>query len=178
MSNVIDYLYTNILYNPFMKVENFFVSEKYGPLVLLAIIVIVAIVQSKFQPRLKGKKKYLSQLITVFILTLIFLLAIVVYDKYQTQITNFFKTSNTAEDQTKPDTNTKKTTPSQTTAPSTNYTQPKQLYYSVSCSGCYANGCPSNGYNYGGYLESYYLYYKGLCQACSCTSYKAVSFWK
>lgn len=178
MSNTIDYLYTNLLYHPFIKVEHFFVNEKYGLLVLLAIIVIVAIFQSKIQPLLKDKKKYISQFITVFLVLMSFLLVISVYDKYQTPISNFFKTTNTTEDQTKPATNTNKTTTPKQTTPSTKYTPPKQMYYSVSCYGCYADTCPRNGYNYGGYIESYYTYYRGLCQACSCTSYKAVSFWK
>ena len=54
----------------------------------------------------------------------------------------------------------------------------KQLYYSVSCSSCYAEGCPSNGYYYAGYDGGSYAYYYGLCQSCSCSSVVGHSFWK
>ena len=58
------------------------------------------------------------------------------------------------------------------------YEAPKQLFYSVSCNGCYASGCPSNGYYYSGYDAGSYAYYYGLCQSCSCSSVVGHSFWK
>lgn len=191
MSNWIDYIYNNFLYNPFIYVVSFFVNEKYGIFILIAVVVVLSIIQGKVIPKLAGKNNYLGylpKLLNFVVILTVFLTAAVGFFKYQSDITAFFKSNSTKNNQTtptQPQNNTqKKTTPQQDTVetqgvtPETQNYQQKQLYYAVSCSTCWNQACPHNGYSYGGYDEYNYIFYKSLCQSCNCNNYKAQSFWR
>lgn len=179
MSDFIDYVYKNFLFEPFIYVARYFVNERYGIFILFGIIIVLSVIQGKLKLKLTGKLIYLSKVLNFCLGILVVLLLVVSYIKYKPQITNFFKSGNQTTTPTKspstPSSNTKSNQTQQTVP--TNQAQ-KQLYYSVGCSGCYKDACPLNGYSYGGYVESYYIYYKGLCQSCGCTSFRAQSLWR
>ena len=179
MSDKIDYIYQNFLYNPFIYIVRIFVNERYGIFILVGIFIVLLIIQSKLVPRISQKIKFLPQLFNLVLGMVIVLLLAVAYFKYEPNITAFFKSNNSSTNQTtSPSKNNSgtKSTPSQPSTPT--YQAPKQLYYSVSCSSCWNETCNHNGYSYGGYLESYYIYYKNLCQSCSCNNSRSQSFWK
>ncbi|MCL5094323.1 MAG: hypothetical protein M1355_04295 [Patescibacteria group bacterium] len=182
MSNTIDYIYTNFLYNPFIYVVRIFVNERYGVFILFGIIVVLSMIQGKLVPKLSQKIKFLPQLFNFVIVVTAILAIAVSFFKYGPNIDELFKSigitnteTPTPTQQNNSNSGTKKT-PSQPSTPS--YQAPKQLYYSVSCSSCWNQGCNHNGYSYGGYLESYYIYYKNLCQSCSCNNSRSQSFYR
>jgi len=191
MSNYIDYIYTNLLYRPSVYLIALFANEKYGVFILIAIVVVLSIVQSKVMPKVGGKLKHLPKLLNFFTVMVVLLVCAVSLVKYGPSVNAFFK-SNSSKDKTSPtQTQPKSTTPQKNTPQDTTETQgitpgqtaptyqtQKQLYYSVSCSSCWNQSCPRNGYSYGGYTEYNYLFYYNLCKSCSCNSFNAQSFWR
>lgn len=180
MSNLIDYLYFNFLYEPFIYLLGIFVNERYGIFILIGIIVIISIIQGKL--KISGKIRYLSKLLNLLMPILVILLMAASYVKYGPSITAFLKSSSSQKTQTTSPSPSKKdgsgtqNNSSQQNAPT--YQAPKQLYYAVSCSSCWNEACPRNGYSYGGYNESLYYYYRTLCQNCRCNNYRAQSLWR
>lgn len=180
MSNYIDYIYTNLLYRPSVYLIALFANEKYGVFILIAIVVVLSIVQSKVMPKVGGKLKHLPKLLNFFTVMVVLLICAVSLVKYGPSVNAFFK-SNSSKDKTSPtQTQPKSTSPQQSTPQQTTptYQTQKQLYYAVSCSSCWNQSCPRNGYSYGGYTEYNYLFYYNLCKSCSCNDFKAQSFWK
>jgi len=131
------------------------------------------------------KYKMLNKVLTFSCLFIVSLIVGVCFIRFSPAIIDFLKTDTPTDTITQPaNTNTTNTpaettittTPTQQTAPT--YQTTKRLYYSCSCSGCWAEGCQRDGYSYGGYDANYYSYYYTLCKACKCNSFNATSFWK
>lgn len=191
--------YIHYIYSPFFSLIRHFEGKPAGIYVLVVVFIVLSIVQAKFkkinssQTSLKAasnqksaKQQAIASRKTLFVvtykvvnlLTLIVILLIigVCWIRFGPAVTKFFKESNTTKTPSSTTNSTTPTTPTQQTTPTTQTT--KRLYYSCNCSSCWKEGCPHNGFNYAGYDEYSYLYYKSLCQACSCNSFNARSFWR
>jgi len=205
---MLDYVYQfwiNNLWLPFFSATIYLESKPAGIYVLIVILVVLAVIQTKIiknkppktsttqnEAESKHNKRTNKELVFthkalifkmldgVLTIVCLFLLALIVgvcYVRFAPEVSEFFKDNNSQPSNnstTSPTTNTQK----QNTTTTPVYQAPKQLYYFCSCSGCYATGCSRNGYSYSGYSETSYLYYRSLCQACSCTSYYARSYWR
>ena len=192
-------IYTQYILTPYLSLIKELEVKPAGIYVLIAILIILSVAQSRIIKRVPAKapsspdaaaevhakpkhqinhshQAWFKVLDKIFTLSCLFVLSLIIgvcYIRFSPAITDFLKTD------TPTDTTTQTTTPgtpTQTTTPT--YVAPKRLYYYCSCSSCWASGCPRNGYSYGGYDSSYYSYYHSLCQACSCNSLNAGSFWK
>jgi hypothetical protein len=206
METAIYNLYINLVYLPFVSLLKFLESNPNYFYVLIVLFIVLIYIKGKLfppkipavpiQPDPNAKEKIpdaptpkpklyarvfpnVLDFLTIFTLILILFVG---YHNYGPAISDFLKTSDTkvtpAAPATTPGTNqtpSTQTTPKQTTP---TYQAPKQLYYAVSCYGCWADSCPRDGYSYGGYEAYYYSYYKALCDACNCNSSKSQSFWK
>lgn len=184
--SVIEQLFLNWVYNPFLSLLRFFVNNKDGFYILLIGFFVFIIFSGKIKIKDEKKNKLLKNLmgfLTVFALILIVLAS---YFRYAPAISDYLKkysssternSSSSTKNPSKSESGTKNNS-QQNTAPAPTYQAPKQLYYSVSCSGCWAEGCSHNGYSYGGYDAYYYSYYHGLCQTCRCNDFRSQSFWK
>ena len=208
MLDYIYQVWVHNIWLPYISTIKYLESKPAGIYVVIIVLVILAIIQTKLiryktpkTPETKEKAetthkkktkkeitlarkqlifKLLDFIFTIACLVTVALIVGVCYLRFSPAISDFFK------DDTKPTNNTKTTTTTtddntqkqNTTDGTTQIQTPKQLYYFCSCSGCYAEGCPRNGYSYSGYSETNYLYYRSLCQACSCTSSYARSYWR
>ncbi len=162
--------YSSVLRPEAIYVVNYLANSLSAVVVLIAIIVVLSIVRAKF---LKNNKW--RQLVDFVAGMIAVLLLIVAWYSFSPQINKFFKyppSSSPIKSTTTPGSSTSGTT----TQPSTSTY--KQLYYSVGCYDCYADSCVRNGYSYGGYDVNYYNYIRNLCRSCSCSSYRAQSFWR
>jgi hypothetical protein len=132
------------------------------------------------QGQAKKRRELLSRVVDIVGIISFILILFVGYANFGSRISDFFKFDATTDTPTAPS-NSKTTpgstsTPTQQTAPT--YQAPKQMYYSINCSGCWAESCPRNGYTYNGYDSYYYSYYTSLCRSCSCNNLNGRSFWK
>jgi len=181
--NNISLFYSGWLYPTYTALINNLVHNQYSIYIILAVLIFLSIykrvIKNKNIPKAIGLINFASTI-------LIILLIIVAYQSFSPKFAGFFKIDSSKDSETgtttPTKTKTKTTTPSTTTTPTQNptttYTAPKQLYYSVSCSSCWADACPRNGYLYNGYDSASYSFYYGLCQSCSCNSVVGHSFWK
>lgn len=179
MADIIRNLFTNWIYLPFLSLLKFLASDIVWLVILIIAFFVITSIQTKISKRNTGENKIKSQIlpkaINLATACIIILLLLVVWVRYETQIRDFFKvdTSTTPSNTTTtPGTTTtlKQTTPT--------YQAPKQLYYSIGCYNCWADGCPRNGYSYNGYDSASYTYYDNACHICDCSSINGRSFWK
>jgi hypothetical protein len=195
MADIIRNLFTNWVYSPLISLLRFLTSDIVWFYTLIVIFIASIIIKGNIDKRIlansvtdktpdktkepdKGAKsrELLSKIFNAISVITILLIMIVGYFRFETQIKDFFSVDTTT---TPTDTKTipgTTTTPTQQTTPT--YEAPKQLYYSISCYGCWADGCPRDGYNYSGYDATYYNYYDNACHLCSCNSINGRSFWK
>lgn len=178
--------YIKFLYLPFLAFLKLLEQNPNSLYWLFGAFVVFVIAKSKI--KIKHASKVLDFLSGVTVI----IIMIVAYTKFGPQVAEFLKTKKTTptpSQQSQPKstspgknipgtqdtTETQGVTPGETTP---TYQSQKQLYYAVSCSGCWTSGCPNNGYSYGGYTEYNYLFYYNLCKSCSCNNFKAQSFWR
>jgi hypothetical protein len=195
MADIIRNLFTSLIYTPLISLLGFLSSDIVWFYVLIFLFVVSIMVKGGIDKRIAGKvvpgqppskdpkeiKKtkimvLLSKTANAITVVTILLIMIVGYVRYETQIKDFFSVDTTTTPTDTKTTPGTKTTPAQPATPT--YTAPKQLYYAISCYGCWAEGCNRDGYNYSGYDSSYYSYYDNLCHVCSCNSINGRSFWK
>ena len=198
-------IYTQYLLTPYLSLVKELEAKPAGIYVLIAILIILSVAQSKIIKRtplkvpsshavaadIHAKPKHqinnphqakLKVLDKIFTFSCLFVLSLIIgvcYIRFSPAISDFLKTDTTPKTPSGQTTTTG--TPTQTTTPTyktPTYTAPKRLYYYCSCYSCWAAGCPRNGYSYSGYDSSYYAYYHSLCQACSCNSLNAGSRWQ
>lgn len=208
MLDFIEQNYTNFIWLPFVNLVKQFESSPAGIYVLIAVLIIVATIQSKMikkiipktltvssetpiatakaKPKHKINTKQPSQMPLklfdkVFTLSCLFLVALIAgvcFVRFGPAISDFLKVEDTPSTPSSTDSTTPSSPGTLTEQTITTYQAPKQLYYFCSCSSCWADGCPRDGYSYSGYDSSYYYYYYSLCKACSCNSVYARSYWK
>lgn len=169
------------LYQEALKIWAIIYNYKYSFYILLAFIIIAAPFLFKIKHKLWGNLLGLIYGIAMILLVLMIINWFWnIGKKYETKHPKnpnpSLQETNTNIDQTTPE--IYGIEPELDTNYQYDQQSTKQLFYSVSCSGCYANGCPSNGYYYEGYDSGSYSYYYFLCQSCSCTSVVGHSFWK
>lgn len=182
--SVIEQVFINLIYNPFLSILKFFVNNSDAFYVLLIGFFIFAIFSGKIKVKDEKKNKLLGYLIgflTTFTLILIILAS---FFRYAPAIANYFN-QYSSPSETKSNSSTPsgtgtgtKNNSQQNTSPAPTYQAPKKLYYSVSCSSCWAEDCNHNGYSYSGYSEALYYQNKQYCQICNCNDIKSQSFWK
>ena len=170
--------FTNQLFPAFISILRFLVHNRDALWVLIGIVIVLAIVKSKvlFVKSHRTLPQVIDAvngcLVTIILIVAFFRFGLPAWDN----LSNYKSTSTSSTTPTQtstPTQNTTKTTPKTTTQPTT-----KQLYYTVSCSSCYASGCNHNGYYYNGLSVDNYNYYRNVCRSCSCTDFKAQSYWR
>lgn len=197
MQNFIQQLNSNILYQKLLSFLKFLEKDVGWYIGFIVLFFVLITIEDKLVKKVKDNeaKKIADKKIVIWqktaktlsILTLLVVLA-VSYNRFLapifTDIANYKSpvnnTTTPTNNTTSPKNNsTQDTTETQGITPQAPSSQSsKQLYYSVSCSTCWNQSCPRNGYSYGGYQEYYYVYYKSLCQACSCNNFRAQSLWR
>jgi len=186
MTNFFTNFYHEWLYLPFISLINFLESDIAWLVVLIVVFFVLVNIKGKIDKRNlsenKIKNKVIPKLISLLTFIIVALILIVSYSRFGPAIIKFYKSSESKQSPTQITEPKTKTNPeiqsptTQQTLPT--YEEPKRMYYSIDCSGCWAEGCPNSGYNYSGYDSYYYTYYTALCRACSCNSLNGRSFWK
>jgi len=186
MSDFSSYFVTNWLYLTVLLFLKFLASDITWFIVLIVIFIVLVNVKSAIEKRNLTEKKIKSRIlpkaINFFTFIIVLLLLFVGYVRFSPAIIDFFKVDTTPSpttpttQPTTPTTPGTKTVPTQPSTPT--YQAPKQMYYAISCYGCWVEGCPRDGYSYSGYDSYYYTYYTALCKACNCNSLNGRSFWK
>ncbi len=178
MDNFFQNIYTTFIYQPFIHLIAFLTTQKSYLIILFALFVGLVTASNKM------KNKIWQNVLAILGVTCLCLTIYVGYVDFKPQIDGFFKVDKTTPTPVTPTpvppatptTPGTQEVPSQPTAPTDQTT--KQMYYSISCYGCWAEGCPNDGYSYSGYDSFSYTYYTALCKACSCNSLNGRSFWK
>lgn len=196
MADIIRNLFNNWLYLPFLSLLAFLESDIVWFYVLIVIFIVSISIKSgidkrnltkgkdnnqnpdenKKQVQAKKRNELLPRVVNTISIITIILLLIVGYARFGTQIKDFFKTDTTTTPTNTTTTPGSTSTPAQQTTPT--YQAPKQLYYSIGCYNCWADGCPRDGYSYNGYDSASYTYYDNACHICDCSSINGRSFWK
>lgn len=183
--SIIEQIFINWIYNPFLSILKFFVNNTDAFYVLIAVFFVTIFFSGKSKGAEKIKNKYLVQLINFLGVFSLILIVLAGYFRYAPAISDYINkhgssTNTNSNSSTKNSSGTSgtKNNSQQNTAPAPTYQAPKQLYYSVSCSSCWAEDCNHNGYSYSGYSEVLYYQNKQYCQICNCNDLKSQSFWR
>jgi len=168
--------FTNRLFPAFISFLRFLVNNRDALWILIGVFLVLLVVRSKVKLH-----RIIPKVIDPISACLAILIAIVVFFRFGPTVSNYLdkytstskSSTNTTSQPASQNQSTTKTTPKTTTQPTT-----KQLYYTVSCSSCYASGCNHNGYYYDGLSVDNYNYYRNVCRSCSCTDFKAQSYWR
>lgn len=147
--------YTNALHPGFDSFITALSTSHFAIYLLIAGVVILWIVRSNINIL------SLEKIIGFFIGIIVILIFIVAYNTFSPEIFKIFKSQPTSELQN-----------------STSSGGVKQIYYSASCSSCYAQSCPLNGYKYDGPDLGQYTDIVSQCKSCACTSSKAQTLWR
>ena len=169
--DILHQFYSDRLYPAFISLMKLLAHNRDALWILIAVVVVLSIVRSRVKAN-----KILPGALDAVNGCLVILILIVAFFRFGPTVSDYLGKYNSTSKSSTTKTSQPASQNQNTSKPSQQTT--KQLYYSVSCYNCYADGCSRNGYNYGGYSAEYYSYYRNICQNCRCTDFKSQSFWK
>ena len=168
---ILHQFYSTKLYPAFISLVKLLANNKDALWILIGVFVVLLVVRSKVKLH-----RILPKVIDPISASLAILIAIVAFFRFGPTVSEYLKKNSASSESSTTKTSQPASQNQSTTKPTQQTT--KQLYYSVSCYNCYADGCNRNGYSYGGYSAEYWNYYRNICQNCRCSDFKSFSFWK